>query len=111
MTGFVIVLVAAYASARGAWLDQSGLDGFIRAQGPVVREITQSVVQLGNPLQVALIGIALALVAGARGRPRVALAILVLVAATSVSSQLLKELLAHPRSDGGTPLGQRPETR
>ena len=48
----------------------------------------------------ALIGGALALVALARGRPRVALFVLALLAATSVSSQVLKAVLAYPRYDG-----------
>jgi hypothetical protein len=62
-------------------------------------------VRLGDPLQVGLIGLVLAGVAAARGRPRVGLLILALLALTSVSSQLLKEVLAHPRLqpiiDGG----------
>jgi membrane-associated phospholipid phosphatase len=105
MAGFAVVVVAAYATSRGARLDGSALDGFVRVQGPFVHEVTRSIVQLGNPLQVALIGVALAAVAAARGRPRVAVAILVFVAATSVSSQLLKDLLAHSRDDGYTSLG------
>jgi hypothetical protein len=39
----------------------------------------------------------LAVIALARGRPRLAVGVLLLVAATSVSSQVLKAVLAHPR--------------
>lgn len=94
---FVAVVVGAYATSGGAWLDQSALAGFVQLQGPVVERLTTFAVQFGDPMEVALIGLALAAVAAARGRPRIALAIIVLVAATSVSSQLLKDLLAHSR--------------
>jgi membrane-associated phospholipid phosphatase len=65
-------------------------DGWLR---PVAWRFTD----LGNPAQVAAITLALAAFALVRGRPRVALGVLALVAATSVSSELLKVLLAHPR--------------
>jgi len=50
-----------------------------------------------SPAQVALITLVLAAVCLLRGRPRVAVAVIGLTAATSLSSQLLKLLLAHPR--------------
>jgi hypothetical protein len=62
--------------------------------------VTNWLSHLGDPASVGLIGAALAAVALVRGRPRVALAVLVLLAATSVSSQVLKALLAYPRYDG-----------
>lgn len=96
--GFVVVLVAAYATSGGAWLDRSALEGFAQLQGPVMHDLTEMAVQFGNPAEVTLIALALAAVAAARGRPRIAIAILALVAATSVSSQLLKALLAHSRT-------------
>jgi hypothetical protein len=55
------------------------------------------IVLLGNPAPVGFFALALAGVALLRARPRVAVAVLLLVAATSVSSQLLKALLAYPR--------------
>ena len=47
-----------------------------------------------------LIGGGLALLAVARGRPRVGLFVIALLAATSVSSQVLKAVLAYPRYEG-----------
>jgi membrane-associated phospholipid phosphatase len=95
--GFLVVLIAAYATSGGAWLDRSALEGFGQLQGPLTQDLTRFAVRFGDPAEVALIGLALAAVAAARGRPRIAIAIIALVAATSVSSQLLKALLAHSR--------------
>ena len=94
---FVLVTVCAYGLADGRWLDRVGLEGFIAMQGANLYDVTRNAVHLGDPAQVALIGLALAAVAVARGRPRVALVIVALLALTSISSQLLKDLLSHPR--------------
>jgi membrane-associated phospholipid phosphatase len=94
---FLLVTVFAYQVPGGRWLDRVGLEGFVAMQTSVVHAVTRAAVRLGDPVQVGLIGLALASVAAARGRPRVALLIVLLVALTSVSSQLLKDLLAFPR--------------
>ncbi len=103
--GFALVVVCAYGVADGRWLDRVGLEGFVAMGTPTLYDLTRSAVQLGDPVEVGLIGLALATLAVTRGRPRVAVLILALLAVTSVSSQLLKELLAHPRLqpviDGG----------
>jgi membrane-associated phospholipid phosphatase len=105
MVGFGLVAYAAYETAAGRWLDRVGLEGFLAMPYGLLHDVTRTAVQLGDPAQVGLIGSALAAVAVARGRPRVALLIVALLAVTSVSSQLLKDLLAHPRLqpviDGG----------
>ena len=62
-----------------------------------MRPVAWRFTDLGNPAQVAAITLALAAFALVRGRPRLALGVLALIAATSVSGQLLKVLLAHPR--------------
>lgn len=95
--GFGLVTVCAYGLVDGRWLDRMGLEGFIAMQGANLYDVTRNAVHLGDPAQVALIGLALAAIAIARGRPRVALLIVALLALTSISSQLLKELLSHPR--------------
>ncbi len=59
-----------------------------------------ALVDIGNPASVVLLGVLLALTALARGRPRVALFVLAFLAVTSVSGQILKALLAHPRAEG-----------
>jgi membrane-associated phospholipid phosphatase len=94
---FGLVLVAAYADGPGSWLDLRALQGFVELQSPTVERLTDAAAGLGDPPSVGLIAVALAAVALARGRPRVALLIIVLLGATSVSSQVLKTLLAHPR--------------
>jgi membrane-associated phospholipid phosphatase len=97
VAGFALVAVCAHSVADARWLDRVGLEGFIAMGTPTLYDLTRSAVQLGDPAEVGLIGLALAALAVARGRPRVAALILTLLAVTSVSSQLLKELLAHPR--------------
>lgn len=95
--GFALVTVCAYGLVDGRWLDRVGLEGFIAMRGANLYDLTRNVVHLGDPAQVGLIGLALASIAIARGRSRVALVIVALLALTSISSQLLKELLSHPR--------------
>lgn len=94
---FVALAWAAHEWAWSVSLDLAGFTGFLSARSSWVEEASWRLVDLGDPREVALITLALAALALARGRPRVALAVLLLVAATSVSSQVLKVLLAHPR--------------
>ncbi len=96
---FAVMLALAYGSAQARWLDASAFQGFLGLQRPRVSGLTTWLGQLGDPEQVALITLVLVAVALARGRPRMAVLVGLLVAATSVSSQLLKALLAYPRSD------------
>ena len=97
---FAALLVVAYGSPGARWADAAALQGFLGLQRPGVTPVTERLVTLGNVVEVGLIGGALALVALARGRPRVALFVLALLALTSVSSQVLKALLAYPRHEG-----------
>jgi membrane-associated phospholipid phosphatase len=94
---FALVVAGAYAWGPGQSLDQEGLTGFVQANHGWVWTVTLRFTELGNAPEVAAITLALAAFALVRGRPRTALAVLGLIAATSVSSQLLKILLAHPR--------------
>jgi membrane-associated phospholipid phosphatase len=94
---FALVVVGAYAWGPGEALDEAGFNGFVYANGGMVGELTWRLTEFGNAPQVALITLALAAVCLVRGRPRVAVAVIGLTAATSLSSQLLKLLLAHPR--------------
>ena len=97
---FVILLALAYGSPQARWLDAAALRGFLELQRPVVESVSQRFVHLGDPVPFALLGVALAALALARGRPRVALLVVALLGLTSVSSQLLKALLAYPRAEG-----------
>jgi membrane-associated phospholipid phosphatase len=94
---FALVGAGAYVPGPARTLDVQGLTGFVSLNDGWVAELTWRLAQLGNPPQVAALTLALAAFAVVRGRPRVAVAVIGLVAATSVSSQLLKALLAYPR--------------
>src|SRR5918998_1350059 len=94
---FALVAAGAYVPGPARTLDVQGLTGFVSLNDGWVAELTWRLAQLGNPPQVAAVTLALAAFAVVRGRPRVAVAVIALVAATSVSSQLLKALLAYPR--------------
>lgn len=96
---FCVLLVLAYASDGARWLDASALNGFIELQGHHVSPLARRLAKLGDPASVVAITASLAAVAAARGRLRQAAAIAFLVGATSVSSQVLKALLAFPRTD------------
>lgn len=102
--GFGIVLALAYWSADARAVDSVALQGFSGLDRPGSRGLINRLIDIGNPAPVAFIGLLLALTALARGRPRVALFVLALIAVTSVSSQALKALLAHPRPHG-VPVG------
>ena len=97
---FVGLLVLAYSSNGAQWLDASALQGFLGLQRPTVTPLTEFLMSLGDPAPVGLIAAGIALLALARGRPRVSLFVLVLLAVTSVSSQVLKAVLAYPRYEG-----------
>jgi membrane-associated phospholipid phosphatase len=94
---FLVLLGLAYGSDWARWVDAVSLQGFLGLQGPTTSPWAVRAVQLGDPGPVALTGAALALVAIVRGQPRHALVVVALVALTSVSSQVLKALLAYPR--------------
>lgn len=105
---FCALLGLAYGWGPARSLDLTGLEGFMSLNQGAVERAVWAFTQLGDPRQVAIAGLALASLALARGRPRVAVLVLVLIAATSVSGQLLKDALAHPRpqpQDYGQGLG------
>ena len=97
---FGIVLTLAYWSEGARAVDGAALEGFRGLDRAGSQGLIATLVAIGNPAPVALVGLLLAFTALARGRPRVALFVLALVAVTSVSSQTLKALLAHPRPQG-----------
>jgi membrane-associated phospholipid phosphatase len=98
---FVVLLAFAYGSPGARWADASSLQGFLGLQRPAVNGPALFVGKLGSAAPVGFMALALAAIAVARGRPRSALFVIVLLAATSVSSQLLKALLAYPRTAEG----------
>jgi membrane-associated phospholipid phosphatase len=94
---FALVVLAAYVWGPGQSADLAGLTGFVSANDGWVRSLTVRLLQFGDPAQVGLITLGLVALAALRGRPRVAVGIFAFMAATSVSSQLLKIVFAHPR--------------
>jgi membrane-associated phospholipid phosphatase len=94
---FALVVLGAYVWGPAETLDNEGLAGFVNANHGWVRPISWRLTDFGDPPTVAAITLALAALALVRGRPRVAMTVIGLVAATSISSQVLKALLAHPR--------------
>jgi membrane-associated phospholipid phosphatase len=97
---FALLLVLAYSSGRARHFDASALQGFVDIPSGRGDTLAERVAALGDPLPVALVALVLAGIALLRARPRIAVAVLLLVGATSVSSQLLKALLAYPREVG-----------
>ncbi len=96
---FLVLLGLAYGSDWARWVDAASLQGFLGLQGPTTSPLAARMAVLGNPAPVVLLCGMLALVALARGRPRSAAFVVALIGLTSVSSQVLKELLAYPRHD------------
>lgn len=94
---FALVVFAAYVFGPTKSLDEAGFNGFVELHHHWVRELSWRLSDFGDPPQVALITLILAAVCLVRGRPRSAVAVVGLVAATSVSSEVLKVLLSHPR--------------
>ena len=94
---FALVVLGAYVWGPGQTLDNEGLAALVNANDGWLRELNWRLVDFGDPPTVAAITLALAALALVRGRPRVAVAVVALIAATSISGEVLKVLLAHPR--------------
>jgi membrane-associated phospholipid phosphatase len=90
---FLVLLALAYGSGTARRLDATALQGFVGLQRPLFIRIGD----LGDAVPIAVAGALLAAIALVRSRPRTALAVLFLVGATSISSQVLKAVLAYPR--------------
>jgi membrane-associated phospholipid phosphatase len=93
----VAVRATAFGSGAGHRLDASGLVGFLGLERPATEPIAARLAHLADPLEFALFGAALVLVALARGRPRAAAAVPVILLTANATTQALKPLLAHPR--------------
>src|SRR4051812_32550553 len=96
---FLVLLVAAYGSDAVRRADATSLLGFVAVE-PNGGSLPDWLAHFGDPGAVVFVTAVLAGVAALRGRPRVAGAIVLLVGVTSVSSQVLKAVLAYPRYEG-----------
>jgi membrane-associated phospholipid phosphatase len=94
---FALVVFAAYVFGPTKSLDEAGFNGFVEINARWVHELSWRLSDFGDPPQVALITLVLAAGCLVRGRPRSAVAVVGLIAATSVSSEVLKAILSHPR--------------
>jgi membrane-associated phospholipid phosphatase len=97
---FLVLLALAYLWEGGRSLDAQAFRDFIALPDNDGNYTVWRIASLGDPFEVGVIAAGLAAVALARGRPRLAATVIVLLAATSVSTQLLKELLEYPRYTG-----------
>jgi membrane-associated phospholipid phosphatase len=92
LTG-AVALVVPLARAR----DSVTLQGFTALNSDRITGFADKVAHLVDPTGYAVLGLAMVAVALLRRRPRVALAVLPTMAAASVTTELLKPLLAQPR--------------
>lgn len=97
---FLALLAVAYGSASARSLDARALHDFIDLGTPKVEGRIPWVGAFDTPFRVGCMVAVLAGVALVRGRPRLAGAVILLVGLASVSSQVLKALLAYPRFGG-----------
>jgi membrane-associated phospholipid phosphatase len=97
---FGLILALAYLSPAARELDAHALQGWVSLQDGPYYALVRKVQHLGDAALVGLQASVLAAVALLRARPRLAIAVIGLLAVTSVSSQVLKALLAYPRFEG-----------
>lgn len=106
---FLVLLALAYGWGQARAVDGAALQGFLGLYDTMFGTIARTIVHLGDPLEVALITIGLAVFSIARGQPRRAAYALALIGATSLGGQLLKAVLAYPRPDVTGEIIIRPE--
>jgi membrane-associated phospholipid phosphatase len=106
LAGLVVTGVLAYLVPLAHVRDSATLQGFVALKRARLEPLLSAIVHSADPVQYALIGLALAAIALGRGRPRVAGAIPLVLVATGATSQILKPLLAHPRLEDWLGTGQ-----
>jgi membrane-associated phospholipid phosphatase len=95
----VAVWAAAFDWGFARRLDAGALRGFVGVGAhPSVEAPANALAHLADPLPFGLLALALVAVALYRGRPRVALAVPGVLLAANVTTQILKPLLADPRT-------------
>jgi membrane-associated phospholipid phosphatase len=94
---FALLLFAAYFLPFGKWADGWAVEGFLNLQRPWLNDIAEFTAKLANPGPYALWTAGLASIALYRRRPRHALAVILLIGGANLTTQILKEVLAHPR--------------
>jgi membrane-associated phospholipid phosphatase len=94
---FAALLVVAYWLPVARWADGWSVEGFLNLQTPRLDALANRVAHLADPGPFAVWTALVAGVALYRKRPRHALAVIVLLGGSSVTTQLLKSLLARER--------------
>jgi membrane-associated phospholipid phosphatase len=94
---FWAVLVAAYWLPLARWADGWAVEGFLGLQRPWLDPWASRVAHMADPAQFVIVTLLLTSIALARGSMRRAAAVVFLLAGASVTSQILKLLLQHPR--------------
>jgi membrane-associated phospholipid phosphatase len=97
VVAFVGVLVVAYFTTPGRWLDSAASHGFEALHTARIDRVATTFAHLCNPLPYAVAAaIVIAIAVKARG-PRIGAAIAMLIVGANVTSQLLKPALAFHR--------------
>jgi membrane-associated phospholipid phosphatase len=96
---FVFLLVVAYHSPLARWTDARALEDFAGIeQRPLLGSLGERIVELANLQPMLVLTFGVLLVALATARLRQGVAAFTLIAAANVTTQILKPLLAEPRS-------------
>jgi membrane-associated phospholipid phosphatase len=97
VVAFFGLLVVAYFTGPGRWLDSAASHGFEATHHDRIDRVAHTIAHLCNPLPYALASlVVIAIAAKARG-PRIAAAIAMLIIGANATSQLLKPALAFHR--------------
>jgi membrane-associated phospholipid phosphatase len=95
---FFVVLAAAYWVPFALSADGFAVRGFRALETPRLEPIAMAIAHMADPLPFVFATAALMTIALLRGRPRHALGVLFLLGGANATSQILKIVLAHPRS-------------
>jgi membrane-associated phospholipid phosphatase len=96
--GLLLLAVLSLDLASAASLDSHALSGFASLEGPRIEATAHALVHLADPAPLAVLMVLVLGAAVAQGRPRHALGAGALVLGACATTQLLKPLLAEPRS-------------
>jgi membrane-associated phospholipid phosphatase len=107
-TGLVLTGAVALLNPLANWRDAVALQGFTGLYRPRLVELADPIASLADPEGYLLIGTALVVMALVRGRPRIAFAVPAIMLCASLTTMVLKPLVAQPRPDiaplGGGPI-------
>ena len=97
VVAFFGLLVVAYFTTPGRWLDSAASHGFVALHTARIDTIATRVAHLCNPLPYAIASLVVVAIAAKARSPRTAAAVFLFIAGANATSQLLKPALAHHR--------------